>query len=414
MGCALGSVRSINVQLDDTRRRSVSRGKDAAALSSPLCMLASACPALTSLTCSEQLYPAFLQRLGQSCPVLSSLTLPGTFHYDVPLLHRMVSPMASFLTQLTSLAIPALRINSPCFLDGAERDADVLPDLTQLTSLLSLDLDHCSLGKTQWPFLPPNLRHLRCSSMSAVPLPRPDGSSLFHKLLSLEIHSDVPLWLLARILRCAPALQSLKSTGMRTPVLLQRKEGPAQFHDPQLSVLCRFRSITATDMSLLKQRIEAGLICDATYKLECGTVFGIDADPFIADLPRMSGMTRVELHGLRPGFLVHLLSAFPDVQRLTIATEGPALDDVTLQGIAACPQLSELTLYDCDSISPAGLQDLCVQLPLLRSVTYAKCAQIHAQALEGCVKYLQQRGLSVDIVVDEKFQSHCQYWIMYA
>lgn len=331
-------------------------------------MLIQACPALNSLLFEGALSPAFLQVLGQACPLLSELEILT----NAKSLHKTGPLLSSLLPQLTSLMLPKV--------DGEED----LPDMSQHKGIVALEMRFCPfVSSAGWLRLPPNLKHLECHSI----LQGPAGDEI-GRLLSLHmLVSDISLMALAQLMRAAPAMQALRTTMLLDDNTLSNNDS--------VSVSCSLTCpTTAVDLALLETRtgsfLENAIISISGARLERGA----SLLPFIAALPHMPRVKRCGVNTVKAADLGPLLRHLPEIKQLWLGSIG-GMDDVVVQDVAACQQLRDICLKECHGVSSIGLVALCHHLPKLRRVVCEKCSQLGAVVVKKCAMVLRKCGINV-------------------
>lgn len=292
----------------DTGRSSVT----AAILTKAVGLLVCACPSLKSISYEGDLSPALLRALGEGCPQLSEITLPGLA--TLPPLQEMLSLLPSLLPHVSTLAMPDIMLE--------------LPDFSHLLTVTSLKLgfDFAFESDADWLRLPPKLQHLQCGDIEhGPPVLASDGSNLLSSLLSLQLlDKHISRDVLAQLLRASPSLQAISSwPGHATA---------------DLYIRCRMQPSTHADLSFLLA-LGKPLVTNAIFHINCSAVSTlhneaqplIDNPSFIASLPRMTGIQRCSLSECERGQLAQFLPMFPDVRQL-ILSHPTGIDDFELQG----------------------------------------------------------------------------------
>lgn len=354
-------------------------------------LLAGALPALKCVTGVEGMPLVCFKNLGKSCPLLSHLTLhvwscPGSF------LHDLVQQQPSLLPNLTSLSLTGVLSQ----LDGT------FPDMSQNTSIVRLTLPYNTCqSSTPWLLFPPQLRHLCFGTFSKRSLGLPAASSatsvylnLFRNLVSLKVdEAPMPLHALAQILAVAPALKSINVGG----------------HTADACIECDLDLATISDLRVVheRMRMNSELLKDALFRVECMSRDGIEGPvlSFIAQLPCMTCITRCTFLYFEPEELAPLLRVFPNVTQLTLEpsweNKEQSMNDVHLQDLTSCLQLTRLVLQYCMKVTSMGLLALCLRLPGLRTVILAAADDVEPRLsesdLQGCMHLLQRHGQQVEV-----------------
>lgn len=340
-----------------------------AQLSQGMVSMASACPALRTLISRGPLSTGFLQRLGQNCPHLSFISIHAEPE-DVPYMHRTVPLLPSLLPHITSLSFPYL--GGP----GSE-----LPDLTQHSHITTLKITSFTFEAVgHWRRLPPNLQYLKCCKILAVPAASFGGARrVLGSLLTLGTRVHVmPLEDLNQLLRAAPVLQELSTTGGENFLI----ECPLD------------SSSMAFDLSFLHQRMQAGTRMNGILRVEGsqGRAGGAASQALlISQLPRMTLVKRCSFTGVSHADLRCLLSMFPNVEELVLDSFR-GMSDAQLLDLAACVHITTMLLEFSSRVSPQGLVALCQRLPALRRFRCGGCTQLRRAALAGCAQLLAQQS----------------------
>lgn len=367
-GQALDTVTGLSLDLDaDVLEEEGS----AEALDDALALLFYACPILTSLAHTGHLSTQLLHSIGSVCPQLTALSssMAAGKHTDWS---RLAALLPHLLPQVTSLSPPSY----------------MFPDMSMAVGILALDISRCSIDcEADWLRLPPNLQTLRCDIIEG------DGPPTFHegrRFLSSLLHVTCEdpwfsLTVLAQILRAAPALKSITAADKTL------------FPEEGLAVYCYSYPNMAAELLLVRERVEGGLVMDATYSvsIEEGETEVAHAS-FIANLPRMQHVTRCHFKGLELGMLGSLIRVFPSIQYLKLL-DPVEMSESELHALQACSNLTHLCLQRCDGISVAGLVAVCKCLPRVCSITCDECSLIKHSSQSECERLMARQGLFINI-----------------
>lgn len=370
-GPALAAITTLHLSVNDSGGSVVTKSVLWAAVAT----FFRACPALTSLLYQDSLLPPPVFRaLGGACPHLNSLTVRAAGR-DIQNLQEIVQLLPSVLPQLHTLGI-----------DGDTQL--ILPDMSLCTRIHTLDV-YCFDFTTsdEWRRLPPNLRSLRCFDVLVGPRMAPPGAGAppLSGLLHLNVHTTngTPIRALAQIVRAAPALAEVECAG--------RDANGGNF-----IIACPMHPSTATDLVLLHSMREIGLFRSAVYS------FGglaADGEAFIPFLPHLTGFTSCQLVRCTLEESGSLLSCFPDLEMLSLSSQ-VLFDDVALQMVASCENLTHLELSYNHDITAQGLLVLCARLPRLKCVTYFGCTMLEQPALDSLAGLLEACGSTVKFIHD--------------
>lgn len=365
VGAALSTVTTMDLYMEDD----LSSEDRTVQLSEGMVLMASACPSLRTLISRGPLSTAFLQRLGQNCPHLSFISIHAEPE-DVPYMHRTVPLMPSLLPHITKLSFPYLG-GGP----GSE-----LPDLSQHSHITTLKMTSFTFAAvSNWRRLPPNLQHVKCCKILAMPAASFGGARrVLASLLTLGTRVTVmPLEDLNQILRAAPVLQELSTPG-----------------GENFLIECSLDSSSvAFDLSFLHQRMQAGTRMKGILRVEGsqGQAGGAAQALLISRLPRMTLVKRCSFTKVSHAELQRLLSMFPNVEALVLDSFR-GMSDSQLQDLAVCVHITTLLLEFSSRVSPQGLVALCQRLPALRRFSCGGCTQLRRIALAGCAQLLAQQS----------------------
>lgn len=231
------------------------------------------------------------------------------------------------------------------------------------------------------------------------------GVGSLSNLLSVHLSGEYPrLEECAQILRAAPLLQAFTSSDTYEHLEVETA-----------TIRCRSSTpTTGTDLFLLHERMSKLTgIRDATYLIVCSyqeiirdRQNGIPGSlqPFIASLPTMTGVTKLDLSCIEPADLASILHKFPDLQELMLRCQYN-MNDVELQHAAAANKLVSLKFLICREVTPMGLLALCQRLPNLSHVTCVDCTSVEQTDLDRCAELLmhstQRKVVFVERRVDE-------------
>lgn len=368
-GQALETVTGLSLDLDvDVMEEEGS----AEALDDALALLFYACPILTSLAHTGDLSIQLLHSIGCVCPQLTALSssVADGKHTDWS---RLAALLPHLLPQVTSLSPPSY----------------MFPDMSMAVGILALDISRCSIDcESDWLHLPPNLQTLRCYIIEGDGPPTSYGGRHFLSSL-LHIKSEDPwfsLTVLAQILRAAPALKSIITAANET-----------LFPGEGLAVYCYSYPNMAAEMLLVRERMEGGLMMDATYSvsIEEGET-EVPHASFIANLPCMKHVTRCHFKGLELGMLCSLIGVFPSIQYLKLL-DPVEMSESELHALQACSNLTHLCLQRCDCISMMELVAVCKSLPRVCSIKCDKCSLIKHSSHNECERLMARQGLLINI-----------------
>lgn len=342
-----------------------------------LAMLMNSCPGLTSLNFSGQLSIQTLTLVGGACPKLHSLTINADDKQPKYFI-LVLMLLSDLLPRVTSLSLPNF-----CYLP--------LAYLSKNVGIVYLDIGgHTLTCDADWKALPPHLQFLKCDEIQVGPPVLPRGRKFLNSLLHLEAtEPGIPLHIIIQILHAAPNLQSIKdghypvtsSSGVHIGIELEWS--------------------TAADLSYLHQRLEAGLTLDALYSFGtvCEREAGRSVQPLTDALPYMTHAAMGSFSYFLQPELGSLLKALPSLTSLDLCNP-LCIDDIGIQHVAVCPQLTTLKLMRCKDVSPMGLLALCQQLPKLHSVHCTFCCLMVEPFVGRCVQLLERQGLHVKIVTE--------------
>lgn len=380
-GIGLNTVTNLVLRLEDTSGRTMS----ADILSEAIAVLVTACPVLRTLSFQGHLSSALMRCLGEACPQLSTLILVGSCSRDLTYLQdTLLKSQPTLLPQLRSLT----------FLDCKPDFYSQLPDMSNNDSITSCSLPGCTLDSVaDWLCLPRHLRHLRVGSIEEGPPGLAGGGSLLSCLVSVQTEGRWRLRPLAKLLRAAPSLTDLKLS----PEIASR-----HFAAPR--ILIKLKETTSdsssSDLSLLQHMMHVhSSLGDAHYTLfiakrevqdQAGT------RSYLANLPCMTGIKKVDFRGVEPSELGPLLNLFPNVVKLGLLYMNE-IDDVELQSVAACGKLAHLDITACQRVSSVGLLSLCLLRPTLQRVVCHDCAKLSRSAIIVCEQLLRKHGLQTRI-----------------
>lgn len=361
VGPALTTVTCLTLHFENSTSSS---NQTTSVLLDAAAMLFGACPALLELRCFRgRLTPLFMQELGERCPLLITLDIPVG---EDPHLHELMQQQAAYLPHLNKLTLRGCSYS--------------LPNMTENTSILTLDLAGCHMSsESEWLCLPSKLRHLLLNTIEAGPPPAlADGTATLKCLQSVTLGKEaVPsLHGLAELLRASPALQILQSAG--------------GCYD-RVSIECVLGQTTAADLCMLHGRTDLELVKQSGYWFDFTNVDDqTELQPVIATLPCMTGMTACILVQCNSANMGLLLNLFPDIQYLVVRSID--LDDVGLFPVASCKKLEKLHLFVCNGVTPIGVAMLCQNLPTLTSIACQECDQLPPDALAKCAGLLKEYG----------------------
>lgn len=326
--------------------------------------LVSACPSLKSVRIQGHLPMSFFCSIGSCCPFLSALTLEADDE-ELAYLQKVVLLQPSLLPNISSLVLLGIRYS--------------LPNMSQNTGILSLEMP--DLGMTDescWSRLPSNLKHLKCGSLNAWPLPCDASTDLFSSLLSLEV----------RLI--ATDLHALT-------LLLKEAPCPRQIKQCRFGILCTVDHHTAADLFFLHQQMQVGDIGKFDYEICCDWRGTADdwVPQFLSNLPCITGITQCVLNCMDAN-LLPMLRAFPDLEAVNIS-HCNALTDLELHSLTACRKLQSIHLLRCHSVTPMGMLALCCQHPGLRMVGFDACEMLRGPQLQLCVQLLTRYGSQVEV-----------------
>lgn len=376
-GIGLATVTELVLCLEDTCESDV----PTSVLNQAVATLVQACPALKTLWSDEYLSLPLFALLGAACPQLSEFTVCEKDD-DIPLscVHAMIKRQPSLFPHLETLAFP--------WFCGKN-----LPDFSCNNSIHTLLISSFTFScEAHWRRLPPMLQRLHIGQMIEGPSSVMDGTSRGNPLSSMRHlrveDKAIPLHAVARLLQEAPALQELQ-VGCENDI-----DNDEESH---LVVQCSKSLTTASDLSILQERVGLGSITTAIYHFDCGP--GVEStsslQPFIATLPCMTGVGSCIFSLCDTAEFMQLLKTFPDVRDLVLGHM--SITDMRLQSLASCSKLQRLKLYECDNITPYGLLALCFRLPGLCHVRCEDCDQLYEPHLYRC-----QQPLLRDIVIVDR------------
>lgn len=124
-----------------------------------------------------------------------------------------------------------------------------------------------------------------------------------------------------------------------------------------------------------------------------------DGEAFIPFLPHLTGFTSCQLVRCTLEESGSLLSCFPDLEMLSLSSQ-VLFDDVALQMVASCENLTHLELSYNHDITAQGLLVLCARLPRLKCVTYFGCTMLNQPALDSLAGLLEACGSTVKFIHD--------------
>lgn len=396
LGPALKALTSL--QLDswnpDTGQAPTGRVQEQA-----LSVLLSFCPAVTSFITDKHLSAASYRYLGQACPLLTSLTINRGWD-DLPVLDQLLQLLPSLVPRLVYLPNPF-------------GEAEELDDMSKHAGILSLDVSricfHHKDGnhmEAEWLLLPPKLQHLVCGGILGGPPPLRNGAPLLGSLLTVRVTGSLYLDALGRLLRAAPALQSLGAVQEGESCPAERDKG-FDAQDLALTIQSPFTLSIAVDLALLQQRLDAGLCMNATYFF-CGeqeqpSFLGCrhkgpqqSLHSFVSALPCMTHVTKCILKDCWLPDPTPFFMRLPSLRILSLSDID--IDDSGLHAVAACVGLQKLQMYTCNNVSTDGLYELCRLLSSLRHVYTYDCALLPASSLSQFAPLLDRQNLCVEII----------------
>lgn len=366
MGGALSTVITLDLHLENLGSNS-----DLDTLvGEPLGILAAACPVLKFLVFHGDFPQLFMRRLGESCPLLTSLSVYAHQAYAL-CVQEVVILVPALLPQVRSLTL-------------LECMSHAIPDMSSCTNIVSLKMPNCTFtSQADWRSLPPNLQHLSCVEFTLWKLNSDACDSMLQSLQSVHVSSfDVCADALAQLVRAAPVLQRVQ--------LLD--ELVAQTGD--FFVHCDINLTEAANLRVLHERMQLGLTIDATFCI-CVSM-DEPLRSFLTALPCMTCIMRCAFIGVAPADIGLMMSAFPNVQMLCLA-DSDEMDDTGIISVSLCKHLSVFQLMGRSKVTMIGLLAVCQKLQRLRCLSVHECSQIDRPIFELCALILKWKGSHTDL-----------------
>lgn len=360
-GPALHSVITINVEVSQEehwRQSALIPGEDIAAVLGPF---AHACPNLRRLTVTGDVGAPLLAAFGSCC---SSLTTLETTDVAV----RTLETISELLPGVTSTQMTLF--HDDCSESDDEEDERLGGFQSALSSCLTLtrlDTGGKHLTDASWRALPACIQELNiCTPCEEPHLQRagPPAGVQLPNLRTLETTShNMPLCLLAGVLRVAPQLQRLAVNGVFFPCTLDRIPDLELVHARLSNGLvikpCRFKD------SYLR-KLPGGddgkrlLLCLSGLE---DTQPGSPAALFLSRLPVLPLVVGVHLNYAERPVCVSLARAFPGLRAFRLYSMIPSAGIPTL---TVFPRLQILRLCESENeLTVLELEALCMQIPSL-------------------------------------------------